>query len=120
MKASRTAITTMPGRLAALLALLGFIFAASASPPIAGFDPVGGSRLCHASVGEQNAPAGESAEREECCLLCQAAQLAKGAAPAAEIILAEPDARHVRPALHSRETALGNAARHAQARAPPA
>jgi len=121
MKASlSTATTTMLGRLAALLALLGFIFAATASPPMAGFDPVGGSRLCHAAGGDQTVPSGESAEREECCLLCQVAQLAKGAVPAADSALAEPDARYAGPAFHSRETALGVSARHAQARAPPA
>ena len=114
---SRIVLCT-PGRLAALLALLGFLFAATASPSIA-FDPVSGSHLCHASGGGGAVPADDVPEREECCVLCQVAQLAKGALAPEAVVLAAPSGIVV-PARSAVTIARSVAARHAQARAPPA
>lgn len=117
--------------LAALLALLGFLFT-STTPGLA-LVTDGGSRLgvngplgvyvCHVKGGvELIVPPGEQAPDQDdgCCLICQAAQLAHGAVPPQHFTLPTESAVRARVVIDARSSFTDGSFRCPQARAPPA
>ncbi|CAA7626587.1 hypothetical protein [Magnetospirillum sp. UT-4] len=116
--------------LGALAALLGFLFTAT-SPGMALVGQAGGlavhgplaAFVCQAEGGSVQAlPAGEEAPKgaEDCCLTCQAAQLANGAVPPQHFTLPTESADPIRLPPAAQSLVPSAPARHAQARAPPA
>lgn len=105
---------------AALAALLGFLFAATNPAPPLTFDPVLGTYICHAQ-GEPRAalPGEDTPQSDDCCLVCQAAQLAGGAVLPQHVTLPSANAVHVRAPVSARIAFHGEASRYTQARAPP-
>lgn len=116
-------------QLGALTALLGFLFTAT-TPGLALVNTAGkavavtgvfGVYVCHAQGGLRAALPGEvPSSSEECCLVCQAAQLANGAVPPQHFTLPTESAVVLRQPASAHSLRDGEALRHAQARAPPA
>ncbi len=115
-------------RFASLLALFGFLFttttpglalvnAAGQSLAVGGFL---GVYVCHAQGGKASLPGETSGPSDECCLVCQAAQLANGAVPPQHFTLPTESAAAIRLSASAQDRREGTASRHAQARAPPA
>lgn len=122
-----------PGQFAALAALFGFLFTVT-TPGLALVNGAGramavtgllGVYVCHAQGGAHAAqddgqPGDETSTRGECCLVCQAAQLANGAVPPQHFTLPTESAAAFRVPASAHSFRDGEAAGHAQARAPPA
>ena len=114
-------------QLGALSALFGFLFSAT-TPGLALVNAAGqslavggmlGVYVCHAQGG-RTAPPGEApSSASECCLICQAAQLANGAVPPQHFTLPTESAATVHLPAGPNDVRDGQAQRHAQARAPP-
>ncbi|MGE5477320.1 MAG: hypothetical protein ACM3Q1_11735 [Bacteroidales bacterium] len=117
------------GQLGTLSVLLGFLFATT-TPGLAlvnaagrslAVDGVLNAYICHAQGGGAAATPGEtSSTSEECCLVCQAAQLANGAVPPQHFTLPTESAAPDRLPADAHSLRDGEASRHTQARAPPA
>ncbi|MBC7906184.1 MAG: hypothetical protein H7Y60_05475 [Rhodospirillaceae bacterium] len=109
------------GQFAALAALLGFLFVATNPAPSLAFDPLLGTYVCHAQ-GEPRAafPGEDVPQSDDCCLVCQVAQLASGAILPPQSVLPAASAAHARTPVSARIAIQGEASRHTQARAPPA
>ncbi|MBC7952753.1 MAG: hypothetical protein H7Z12_13170 [Rhodospirillaceae bacterium] len=108
------------GQFAALAALLGFVFAATNPAPPLTFDHLLGTYVCHAPGEPRAALPGEDVPKSDgCCLVCQVAQLAGGAVLPQHAALSARNAVHVRAPVRARLAVQGEAAHHAQARAPP-
>lgn len=117
--------------LAALLALLGFLFS-STTPGLAlvtdsgsriGMSGALGVYICHVKGGgDLRLPSGEQASETDdgCCLICQAAQLAHGAVPPQHFTLPTESAVRANVAASARSFVADGTFRPAQARAPPA
>ncbi|NFV78600.1 DUF2946 family protein [Magnetospirillum aberrantis] len=116
------------GQFGALVALFGFLFTIT-TPGLALVNVAGqsvavtgilGVYVCHARGGGQAALPGETpASSDECCLLCQVAQLANGAVPPQHFTLPTESAAAIRLSTGAQDRREGEASRHAQARAPP-
>lgn len=109
------------GQFAALAALLGFLFTATnpAAPLV--FDPLAGTYVCNAQGDARAAlPDDEAPKGDDCCLVCQVAQLAGAAVLPPHAALPSTSAIHARIPVSARIAVQGEASRHAQARAPPA
>lgn len=117
------------GQLAALIALFGFLFSIT-TPGLALVNAAGqsiavngvlGVYVCHAQGSKRAAlPGDQSTARDECCLVCQAAQLANGAVPPQHFTLPTESAAIIRLPASAHVVRDGETYRHAQARAPPA
>lgn len=115
-------------RLGAFAALLGFLFTAT-TPGLALVTSAGGAvavtgmldvYVCHAKDGGRAVPAGEEPAADgQCCLICQASQLAHGAVPPAGMGLADLPGAVIREPMTAGGGYDAAARRHAQARAPP-
>lgn len=115
-------------RLGALSALFGCLFAATtpglalanAAGRVLAVDGIFGIYICHAQGNGVVAEPGEtSSTSKECCLVCQAAQLANGAVPPQHFTLPTESAASVRLPASAHSVRDGEASRYAQARAPP-
>lgn len=116
------------GQCGAMVALFGFLFTIT-TPGLALVNVVGrsvavagvlGVYVCHARGGGQATLPGETPRSsDECCLVCQAAQLANGAVPPQHFTLPTESAAPIRLAASAHDRREGEASRHAQARAPP-
>jgi len=115
------------GQLGAWVALLGFLFSA-ATPGLALVSQTGraiavtgmlGVYVCHARDGERADLPGDESSAQDCCLVCQAAQLTVGAAPPQHFTLPTESAVPIRWSAGASGLHDGEAWRHAQARAPP-
>lgn len=116
-------------QLGALAALLGFLFTAT-TPGLALVNSAGqsmevngflGVYVCNAGSGAKAAlPGDASAPRDECCLVCQAAQLANGAVPPQHFTLPTESAAFLRVPASAHSLRDGEAQGPLQARAPPA
>lgn len=112
-----------------LVILLGFAVQ-SATPALAlvarGSDALAkgplGAFLCHVpQPGESDSAGGEvPAKSDDCCLICQAAQLAKGALPPQTLQVPTADAAGSFEPVCLWVAADGNASLHKLPRAPPA
>lgn len=117
------------GRLGALISLFGFLFSIS-TPGLALVNAAGqslavngvlGVYVCHAPGSQRSSlPDDQPTARDECCLVCQVAQLANGAVPPQHFTLPTESAASVRLPVGVHSLRDGETYRHAQARAPPA
>lgn len=116
------------GRLGALAALFGFLFA-STTPSLALVTSAGravtvngflGVYICHAQDGQRaDLPGEASAAKGECCLVCQAQQLANGAVPPQHFTLPTESAACLPVTASARSVRDGEALDLRRARAPP-
>ncbi|MBF0326811.1 hypothetical protein [Magnetospirillum moscoviense] len=118
-------------RVAALLALLGFLFT-STTPGLSlvamaganvSFSGAFGLYVCHAQSGAVAAPDADETlplASDGCCLICQAAQLAGGTVPPQHFTLPTESAAKIRLAVVAQTIAHGQASGPLQPRAPPA
>lgn len=121
------------GQFGALAALLGFLFTVT-TPGLALVNGAGrsiavngilGVYVCHAKGGAEAAQSGaanpaHANPADECCLVCQAAQLANGAVPPQHFTLPTESAAFLRVPAGAHSVRDGAAFGPAQARAPPA
>lgn len=117
--------------LTVLLALLGFMFT-STTPGLALVSETGslvgmsgslGVYICHVQGGTKVValPGGQASDTDDdCCLICQAAQLAHGAVPPQHFTLPTESAVRVDLAARAQSFVPGEGFRPSQARAPPA
>lgn len=117
------------GRLGALAALLGFLFT-STTPGLALVNGAGrtmavngllGVYICHAQDSQRaDLPGEASASKGECCLVCQASQLANGAVPPQHFTLPTESAARHSVTASARSAHDGETLDLRRARAPPA